>query len=113
MTSQCNGRHSTLGARGRVRRHAARVPGLPRVPAGAAAARAAAAAAHEQALAIAFTWPAVRRAPVTVLGPRCSFRPVLGQDAAGRWLLRPEALEDDANAVDRLVRFALARLAQA
>ena len=69
------------------------------------------AAAHEQALAIAFTWPAVRRAPATVMGPRCGFRPVLGQDEAGRWVLRPEALDDDANAVDRLVRLALARLA--
>lgn len=71
------------------------------------------AAAHEQALAIAFTWPAVRRSPVTVLGPRCSFRPVLGQDDAGRWVLRPGAVEDGANAVDRLVRFALAGLADA
>jgi hyaluronoglucosaminidase len=70
-----------------------------------------AAAAHEQALAIAFTWPAVRRAPATVMGPRCGFRPVLGQDEAGRWVLRPEAIDDDANAVDRLVRFALTRLA--
>lgn len=68
------------------------------------------AAAHEQALAIAFTWPAVRRSPVTVLGPRLSFRPVLGQDDAGRWLLRPDAIEHDANAVDHLVRFALSRL---
>lgn len=67
--------------------------------------------AHEQALAIAFTWPAVRRSPVTVLGPRAGFRPVLGQDDAGRWVLRAGAVEDDANAADRLVRFALARLA--
>jgi hypothetical protein len=38
---------------------------------------------------------------------------VLGQDDAGRWVLRPEAVEDDANAVDRLVRFALAGLSDA
>ena len=50
---------------------------------------------------------------MSVLGPRCGFRPVLGQDDTGRWLLRPEALDDDANAVDRLVRFALSRLAEA
>ncbi|MBL8775595.1 MAG: beta-N-acetylglucosaminidase domain-containing protein [Acidimicrobiales bacterium] len=70
-------------------------------------------AAHEQALAIAFAWPAVRRGSVSVMGPRCGFRPVLGQDDAGRWVLRPEALDDDANAIDRLVRFALSRLAGA
>ena len=52
-------------------------------------------------------WPAVRRAEVAVMGPRCSFRPVLVQRADGRWAVDRAALTEDANAVDALVRWAL------
>ena len=71
------------------------------------------AAARVHALPLAFAWPALRRSAVSVLGPRCSARPVLGQDAEGRWVLGRGAVEDDRNATDHLVRLALARLAQA
>ncbi len=65
------------------------------------------------ALAVTARWPALRRAAVSVLGPRCSFRPVLGQGADGGWAYRAESLEEDRNALDQLVRLALARLAEA
>lgn len=67
--------------------------------------------AFEQAMALAFLWPAVRRSEVTVMGPRCSFRPVLGQWPDGEWALRPDALTADENAVDHLARHALDALA--
>lgn len=63
-------------------------------------------AATAAAFGVAATWPAVRRAPVTVMGVRAGFRPVLGQRPDGRWAMRREALEHDANAVDALVRLA-------
>ncbi|HUF32555.1 MAG TPA: beta-N-acetylglucosaminidase domain-containing protein [Acidimicrobiales bacterium] len=53
-------------------------------------------------------WPAVRRSPHTVFGPRCSARPALSQRADGGWRLRSDALQEDANALDRLARAALA-----
>jgi hypothetical protein len=53
-------------------------------------------------------WPAVRRAAVSVMGPRCSFRPALGQSPDGGWSLLPGLLEEDGNAVDHLVRLAVA-----
>jgi len=67
--------------------------------------------AFEQAMMLAFLWPAVRRSEVTVMGPRCSFRPVLGQWPDGEWALRPDALTSDENAVDHLARHALDALA--
>ncbi len=58
---------------------------------------------------LAGSWPSVRRDTVSVMGPRCSFRPVIGQDDDGEWSYRPEALTLDRNATDRLVRHALGR----
>lgn len=52
-------------------------------------------------------WPKVRRAPVSVLGPRCSFRPVLGARPDGAWAYRSASLQEDDNALDTLVRMAL------
>jgi hypothetical protein len=66
----------------------------------------------ERALTLAYLWPPLRRAAVTVMGPRCSFRPVLAQGADGHWLFRSASLTDDHNAIDRLVRAALATAAE-
>ena len=65
----------------------------------------------ERALTLAYLWPPLRRSTVTVMGPRCSFRPVLAQGPDGEWRFRAAALTDDDNAIDRLVRAALARAA--
>jgi hyaluronoglucosaminidase len=67
-------------------------------------------AATEQAMALALLWPACRRSPHTVLGERCSFRPVLGQWPDGAWRYDAASLVEDRNATDRLVRHALAVL---
>ncbi|MBK9178189.1 MAG: beta-N-acetylglucosaminidase domain-containing protein [Acidimicrobiales bacterium] len=64
------------------------------------------------ALAIATRWPSLRRSAVSVLGPRCSFRPVLGQGRHGGWAYRAESLQEDLNALDHLVRLALRQLAE-
>lgn len=64
-----------------------------------------------KAMALAVTWPAARRSPATVFGPRCSFRPVLAQHDDGTWAYDRRSLTTDANVIDRLVRFALDRLA--
>lgn len=61
-------------------------------------------------LGIGMRWQASRRAAVTVFGPRCSIRPVLGQAEDGSWAVEPAAVQADANAVDDLVRLALACL---
>jgi hypothetical protein len=53
-------------------------------------------------------WPAVRRAAVSVMGVRCAFRPALGATPDGGWALLPGLLEEDRNAVDALVRVAVA-----
>lgn len=66
--------------------------------------------ATNQALAIAYLWPDVRRSATTVMGPRCSFRPVLGQRPDGHWRFEEGSLQQDSNAIDHLVRHALARL---
>jgi len=63
--------------------------------------------AVEHALALSMLWPVARRSPVSVMGPRCSFRPVLGQWADGEWRYRSASLIEDANAIDALVRHAL------
>ena len=63
----------------------------------------------ELSMGLAATWPAVRRDRVSVMGPRCSFRPVIAQDEDGAWSYRAAALTLDRNAVDRLVRSALGR----
>ena len=61
-------------------------------------------------LGMAARWQASRRATVTVFGPRCSIRPVLGQADDGTWQVEPEAVQHDQNAIDDLVRLALATL---
>lgn len=61
-------------------------------------------------LGMAARWQASRRSTVTVFGPRCSIRPMLGQADDGAWRLQPEAVQHDANAIDDLVRLALASL---
>jgi len=66
--------------------------------------------AVEQALAISMLWPAARRGAVSVMGPRSSFRPVLGQWPDGEWRYRGASLQEDTNAIDRLVRFASEQL---
>jgi hypothetical protein len=53
-------------------------------------------------------WPALRRSAVSALGVRCAFRPALGQAADGGWSLLPGLLEEDRNAIDALVRLAVA-----
>ena len=53
-------------------------------------------------------WPVVRRSAVSVLGVRCGFRPALGQAPDGGWSLLPGLLEEDRNALDALVRLAVA-----
>jgi hypothetical protein len=61
-------------------------------------------------LGLAARWQASRRATVTVFGPRCSVRPVLSQADDGTWQVERDAVEHDANAIDDLVRLALAAL---
>jgi hypothetical protein len=58
------------------------------------------------AFAVMQRWPEVRRAEVSVLGPRGSFRPSFGQGTDGTWAVLPGALEADGNALDALVRLA-------
>ncbi len=64
----------------------------------------------ERVLGMAMTWQRSRRAEVSVFGPRCSIRPSLGQADDGTWLVRRDAVEHDANAIDDLVRRALVSL---
>jgi hypothetical protein len=64
----------------------------------------------EVVLGMASRWRASRRAAVTVFGPRCSIRPVLGQADDGTWQVERGAVQHDANAIDELVRLALAAL---
>jgi hypothetical protein len=64
----------------------------------------------DRALALAILWPALRRSAVTVMGARCSFRPVMAQGPGGHWVWRPEAIADDQNAIDALIRAALERM---
>jgi hypothetical protein len=61
-------------------------------------------------LGLAARWQRSRRSEVTVFGPRCSIRPVLGQADDGSWRVEPEAVSVDENAIDDLVRLALASL---
>lgn len=69
--------------------------------------------ATEQGLALLYVWPPLRRATHSVMGPRCSIRPVLGQWTDGTWRYERGSLVEDRNATDALVRFALGALADA
>lgn len=51
-------------------------------------------------------WKALLRSPVTVMGPRLGFTPVLGQAGDGTWAVRRSSLVEDGNAVDMLCRLA-------
>jgi hyaluronoglucosaminidase len=59
------------------------------------------------AFGLAARWPTVRRAEHTVMGPRCSVRPVIVQRGDGAWAFDRAAVQEDENAVDALVRLAL------
>jgi hypothetical protein len=63
-----------------------------------------------EVLGLAGRWQRARKADVTVFGPRCSIRPVLGQADDGTWRVERAAVTADQNAVDDLVRLALAAL---
>ncbi len=68
-------------------------------------------AATTEGLGLLYRWPGARRAEVSVMGPRCSFRPVFGQWPDGSWRFDAASVQEDMNATDALVRFALAELA--
>ena len=72
----------------------------------------AAAPTGEQAVALAAIWLPLRRAPVSVMGTRGTLRPVMGQSATGAWTYRAAAVTESANAIDDLVRYALALAAE-
>ena len=61
----------------------------------------------EEAMGLALGWQALRRSAVTVMGPRCSVRPILCHDDHGEWQWDPASVQVDGNAIDRLVRRAL------
>jgi hypothetical protein len=60
-----------------------------------------------RAFGLASAWPAVRRAIPCVFGPRLAVRPALRQAATGAWTWRRDAIEEDTNATDDVVRLAL------
>ncbi len=66
--------------------------------------------AVEQALAAGVLWGAVRRAPINVMGPRYGMRPVLAQWPDGEWRFSSASIDENANAVDRLLRHAFGAL---
>jgi hyaluronoglucosaminidase len=61
--------------------------------------------AFARGMMLTMVWQQIRRADVTVMGDRLGVRPVIGQDPAGAWLFHREAVIEDANAIDALVRF--------
>jgi hypothetical protein len=67
--------------------------------------------ATNEGMGLLFLWPSVRRKPISVMGPRSSFRPVFGQWPDGSWRYHAASLQEDANATDDLVRFTLGELA--
>lgn len=60
-----------------------------------------------EAFTIASRWPRVRRSAHTVMGTRCSFRPLMTTTPAGGWRILRAAIEENTNAIDALVRLAL------
>jgi hypothetical protein len=60
-----------------------------------------------RAFGVASAWPAVRRAVPCVFGARLAVRPALQQTATGAWTWRRDAIEEDSNATDELIRLAL------
>jgi hypothetical protein len=66
--------------------------------------------AVETLLGLGVRWQASHRSTVSVFGPRCSVRVLIGQADDGTWQVEPGAIEHDQNAVVALVRLALASL---
>jgi hypothetical protein len=62
----------------------------------------------EFAFAVGTVWGAARRADKTVMGPRYGMQPSLGQRPDGTWSFLPESVIEGQNAIDTLVRTALA-----
>jgi len=63
-----------------------------------------------EAFGVAAAWPDVRRGRATVMGARCSFRPMLAQRSDGAWRMARSSIEENQNAVDAIARLALATL---
>lgn len=68
-------------------------------------------AATIEGLGMLYLWPRARRSNLTVMGSRCSFRPVFGQWPDGSWRYDARSVDENQNATDDLVRFALEELA--
>jgi hypothetical protein len=66
--------------------------------------------ATTEGLGLLYRWPLVRSGERSVMGPRCSFRPVFGQWPDGSWRYDAASVEENRNATDALVRLALAEL---
>jgi hypothetical protein len=64
-------------------------------------------AATEGAMALVALWLVARRAPISVMGPRAGFRPILSQHVDGTWRFHRTSVQTDANATDRLVAHTL------
>ncbi|MEZ5134760.1 MAG: beta-N-acetylglucosaminidase domain-containing protein [Acidimicrobiales bacterium] len=60
-----------------------------------------------QVMALSVLWPQARRSACTVLGPRCSFRPVLSQWSDGGWRFHAASAQIDDNALDALAAWAI------
>lgn len=67
--------------------------------------------ATTEGMGLIFLWPAARRGELSVMGPRCSVRPVFGQWPDGSWRFDAGSVQEDLNATDTLVRLALSELA--
>jgi hypothetical protein len=67
--------------------------------------------AFERAMLLAVQWQLVRRGDKSVLGSRCSIRPVISQDEQGAWVFHRAALSTDRQAIDDLVELVFDRLA--
>jgi hyaluronoglucosaminidase len=67
--------------------------------------------AFERGIGMVLEWQGVRRGDKSVMGPRDSIRVMFSQDEQGEWLLHREAVQENQNAVDSLVRLTLDQLA--
>jgi hypothetical protein len=61
----------------------------------------------EQGFLLGFGARALRRAPVSVMGPRWGFQPALGQRRDGTWAFHASSVLEGTNAIDALVRAAI------
>lgn len=60
----------------------------------------------ERTFVLGFRWRVLQGAPLSVMGPRLGFRPMLGQATDGTWAFRRSSVIEGANAVDALCRLA-------